>query len=316
MAHPLMPKATAVWLVENTALTFEQISEFCGLHELEVQAIADGEVAIGMQGLDPIAGGELKQEELDRCATDPKARLEMAVSDIPLPKARQKGARYTPISKRQDRPDAIAWLLRNQPEFTDAQISKLIGTTKPTINAIRERSHWNMPNIKPQNPVNLGLCSGPDLEKIVAVALAKAKKAQESQAKSSDTPATAPAAPEPPASAEAPKPAENPKGLEALADFAPAAPASEPAESAPPQEDPQEPVKPEPEPAAEPEPEPDTSLAPPSTPDVLKEAENIFESPQPETPKESPEETPDDPEEDQPKQEPQPPSGDDASKET
>ena len=111
MAHPLMPKATAVWLVENTALTFEQISAFCGLHDLEVQAIADGEVATGMQGLDPIAGGELTQEELDRCDGDPKARLEMAKPDIPLPKARSKGARYTPVSKRQDRPDAIAWLV-------------------------------------------------------------------------------------------------------------------------------------------------------------------------------------------------------------
>ena len=322
MAHPLMPKATAVWLVENTALTFEQISEFCGLHELEVQAIADGEVAIGMQGLDPIAGGELKQEELERCATDPKAQLEMAVSDIPLPKARQKGARYTPVSKRQDRPDAIAWLLRNQPELTDAQISRLIGTTKPTINAIRERSHWNMPNIKPQNPVNLGLCSGPDLEKIVAVALAKAKKAQDAEAKASDTPAAAPAAPEPPAPAEAPKPTENPKGLEALADFAPAAPASEPAESAPPQEGAQESVKPEPEPAAESEPEPDASSAHPSTPDVLKEAEDVLgtapteTSEKPETPEDSPQDSPDDPEEDQPKQEPESPSGDDASKET
>ncbi|NQU60957.1 MAG: DUF1013 domain-containing protein [Rhodospirillales bacterium] len=173
MAHPLMPKATAVWLVENTALTFEQISEFCGLHEMEVQAIADGEVVTGMQGLDPIAGGELTLEELARCDGDPKARLKMAVPGIPLPKVRQKGARYTPVSKRQDRPDAIAWLLRSHPELSDAQVSKLIGTTKPTINAIRERSHWNMPNIKPQNPVNLGLCSGPDLEKVVAVARAR-----------------------------------------------------------------------------------------------------------------------------------------------
>lgn len=173
MAHPLMPKATAVWLVENTALTFEQISEFCGLHVMEVQAIADGEVVTGMQGLDPLAGGELTQEELDRCAGDPKARMEMAKPGIPLPKARQKGARYTPVSKRQDRPDAISWLLRSHPELSDAQISKLIGTTKPTINAIRERSHWNMPNIKPQNPVNLGLCSAADLEKVVSVARAR-----------------------------------------------------------------------------------------------------------------------------------------------
>ena len=152
MPHPLMPKATAVWLVENTALAFDQIADFCGLHQLEVQAIADGEVATGMQGLDPITAGELTQEEIDRCLVDPKARLKMAKPTIPQPKARAKGARYTPVSKRQDRPDAIAWLLRNHPELADAQISKLIGTTKPTINAIRQRTHWNMTNIKPQNP--------------------------------------------------------------------------------------------------------------------------------------------------------------------
>ena len=174
MAHPLMPKATAVWLVENTALTFEQISAFCGLHNLEVQAIADDEVATGMQGLDPIAGGELTQEELDRCLADSSARLELAKPKNPLPKARKKGARYTPVSKRQDRPDAISWLVKNHPELSDAQISKLIGTTKPTINAIRERTHWNMTNIKPQNPVALGLCAAPELEKAVALARAKA----------------------------------------------------------------------------------------------------------------------------------------------
>jgi len=174
MAHPLMPKATAVWLVENTALTFEQISAFCGLHNLEVQAIADDEVATGMQGLDPIAGGELTQEELDRCLADSSARLELAKPKNPLPKARKQGARYTPVSKRQDRPDAISWLVKNHPELSDAQISKLIGTTKPTINAIRERTHWNMTNIKPQNPVALGLCAAPELEKVVALARAKA----------------------------------------------------------------------------------------------------------------------------------------------
>ena len=174
MAHPLMPKATAVWLVENTALTFEQISAFCGLHNLEVQAIADDEVATGMQGLDPIAGGELTQEELDRCLADSSARLELAKPKNPLPKARKKGARYTPVSKRQDRPDAISWLVKNHPELSDAQISKLIGTTKPTINAIREHTHWNMTNIKPQNPVALGLCAAPELEKVVALARAKA----------------------------------------------------------------------------------------------------------------------------------------------
>ena len=176
MAHPLMPKATAVWLIDNTTLTFDQIAEFCGLHQLEIQALADGEVAPGMHGLDPVARGELTQEELDRCIADPEARLVMAKPDTPMPKARSKGARYTPVSKRGDRPNAIAWLLKNYPELTDAQISKLSGTTKPTINAIRERSHWNTPNIKPQNPVGLGLCSGADLEKVIAIARARAGK--------------------------------------------------------------------------------------------------------------------------------------------
>ena len=156
MTHPLMPKATAVWLVENSALSFEQIADFCGLHSLEVQAIADDEVAFGMQGLDPISSGELTTEEIERCQSDPSARLNPSPARTPV--AKKKGARYTPVSKRQDRPDAIAWLLKNYPEMSDAQISKLIGTTKPTINSIRDRSHWNTPNIKAQNPVSLGLC--------------------------------------------------------------------------------------------------------------------------------------------------------------
>ena len=182
MAHPIMPKATAVWLVENTALTFSQIGEFCGLHELEVQAIADEDVAIGMQGMDPIASGELTGEEIERCSADPTASLETAKPTISQPRAKQKGARYTPLSKRQDRPDAIAWLLKNYPELSDAQISRLIGTTKPTINAIRDKTHWNTPNIKPQNPVNLGLSSGEDLEKVVARArAAKEKEAAEAE---------------------------------------------------------------------------------------------------------------------------------------
>ncbi len=176
MAHPLMPKATAVWLIDNTVLTFEQIAEFCGLHDLEIQALADGEVAPGMQGLDPIARGEITMDEIERCQQNPTTKLELAKITIPQRKARNSGARYTPVSKRGDRPNAIAWLLKNYPELSDAQISKLIGTTKPTINAIRDRSHWNTPNIKPQNPVGLGLCSGTDLEKIIAVARARAGK--------------------------------------------------------------------------------------------------------------------------------------------
>ena len=174
MAQPLMPKATAVWLVDNTALTFDQISNFCGLHTLEVQAIADGEVATGMQGLDPTLNGQLSKEEIIRCEADPAARMGMSKPSVPLPKVRQKGARYTPISKRQDRPDAIAWLLKTHPELSDAQISRLIGTTKPTINAVRNKTHHNTPNLTPQSPVFLGLCSGADLEKMVAVARARA----------------------------------------------------------------------------------------------------------------------------------------------
>lgn len=176
MAQPLMPKATAVWLVENTALTFEQIAEFCNLHPLEVQAIADGEVGTGIQGLDPIANGELTQEEIDRCVNDPNGRLVQAKTRIPQPRAKPRGARYTPVSKRQDRPDAIAWLLKNYPELGDAQISRLIGTTKPTINAVRDKTHWNAPNIKPQNPVSLGLCTAIDLEKSVLRARRKAER--------------------------------------------------------------------------------------------------------------------------------------------
>ena len=167
MALPLMPKATAVWLVENTALTFEQIAEFCGLHALEVQAIADGEVAAQMQGLDPVANGQITTEEIKRCEQDPTARLELAKEALPEPLVKHKGPRYTPISKRQDKPDAIAWLLKNHPELSDGQISKLVGTTKPTIAAVRDRTHWNSPNIKPRHPVALGLCTLPELEAAV-----------------------------------------------------------------------------------------------------------------------------------------------------
>ena len=174
MAQPLMPKATAVWLVENTALTFDQIADYCNLHSLEVQAIADGEVAPGMQGLDPTANGQLRKEEIVRCESDVTSQMEMAKPTIPLPKTRQKGARYTPISKRQDRPDAIAWLLRSYPELSDAQIGRLIGTTKPTINAIRDKTHRNSSTIKPQSPVYLGLCTPPDLERVVTKARARA----------------------------------------------------------------------------------------------------------------------------------------------
>jgi uncharacterized protein len=168
MTAPLMPKATAVWLVENTGLTFQQIAEFCGLHELEVQAIADGEVAMQMQGLDPIANGQTTKEEIERCEKDPEARLKLSAKAIPAPLVRHKGPRYTPISKRQDKPNAIAWIVKNHPELSDAQVSKLVGTTKPTIAAVRDRTHWNSTNIKPQHPVTLGLCTPNELDAAIA----------------------------------------------------------------------------------------------------------------------------------------------------
>ena len=176
MAQPLMPKATAVWLVENTTLTFEQISDYCGLHTLETQAIADGEVAAGMQGLNPTLSGQLTKSEIERCEADSSARLKTSKPKVPLPKPKNKGARYTPISKRQERPDAIAWLLKNYSELSDGQISRLIGTTKPTINSVRDKTHQNSQNIAPQSPVFLGLCSGDELEKAVIKARRKAEK--------------------------------------------------------------------------------------------------------------------------------------------
>ena len=170
MALPLMPKATAVWLVENTALSFEQIAAFCGLHHLEVQAIADGEVAVGMVGLDPVANGQLTKTEIERCEKNPDLRLKLLVPDLPAPVARSKGPRYTPITKRGDKPDAIAWIVKHHPELSDAQISRLIGTTKPTIAAVRDRTHWNAANIKPRSPVLLGLCTQRELEEALAIA--------------------------------------------------------------------------------------------------------------------------------------------------
>jgi hypothetical protein len=183
MILPLMPKATAVWLVENTALTFEQIGDFCGLHALEIQGIADDEVAIGIVGLDPIANSQLTREELERCVADPQGRLQIAESGMPRPTARSKGARYTPLSKRQDRPDAIAWTIRFHPEITDAQVVKLLGTTKNTINAVRERTHWNINNIKPHDPVSLGICTQTELDEAVTLAQAKLRAREEREEK-------------------------------------------------------------------------------------------------------------------------------------
>jgi uncharacterized protein len=168
MAAPLMPKATAVWLVENTALTFEQIADFCQLHPLEIQAIADGEVANQMLGLDPIANGQTSAEEIERCQADPTARLKLSPQALPPQLVKHKGPRYTPVAKRQDKPDAIAFLLKSHPELSDAQITKLIGTTKPTIAAVRDRTHWNSPNIKPRHPVGLGLCTLEELDQAIS----------------------------------------------------------------------------------------------------------------------------------------------------
>ena len=162
MTLPLMPKATAVWLIDKTALTFTQIADFCGMHPLEVQAIADGEVAQGIVGYDPIANGQLTAADITRCEADVNARLRLAQTALPVPK-RLRGSRYTPVAKRNDRPDAIAFLLRNYPQLSEAQVGKLLGTTKDTIQKVRERTHWNSPNIKPRDPVILGLCSQTDL---------------------------------------------------------------------------------------------------------------------------------------------------------
>jgi hypothetical protein len=162
---PLMPKATAVWLVSNTSLTFEQIAAFCGLHVLEVKGIADGDVAQGIKGLDPVTSGQLTREAIEQAERDPARDLHLAEPKVIVPETpSRKGPRYTPVSRRQDRPNAVLWLLRNHPELKDSQIMRLVGTTKPTILQIRERSHWNAPNLTPQDPVTLGLCSQIDLD--------------------------------------------------------------------------------------------------------------------------------------------------------
>jgi hypothetical protein len=166
MNLPLMPKATAVWLIEKTALTFTQIADFCGMHPLEIQAIADGEVAQGIVGYDPVANFQVTQADITRCEADPNARLKLLVTSLPAPK-RLRGSRYTPVAKRNDRPDGIAFLLRNFPQLSETQVGKLLGTTKETIQKVRERTHWNSSNIKPRDPVILGLCSQTDLNAAV-----------------------------------------------------------------------------------------------------------------------------------------------------
>jgi hypothetical protein len=181
---PLMPKATAVWLVDNTSLTFEQIAEFCGLHPLEVKGIADEDVAKGIKGQDPVSSGQLSREQIEQAEANHKLRLKMAPPKYKMPVVKQKKApRYTPVSKRQDKPDAVYWILRNHPEFTDADIIKLVGTTKATIQKIRERSHWNATNIKAVDPVTLGLCSQLELDLAVSRASLKKERALKRTAK-------------------------------------------------------------------------------------------------------------------------------------
>jgi hypothetical protein len=163
--QPLMPKATAVWLVDNTSLSFDQIAQLCNLHPLEVKAIADGDAAQGIKGADPIVAGQLTRQEIAAAEADPNYRLHIAEPKVRLPEAKpKKGPRYTPVSRRQDRPNAILWLVRNHPELKDSQIMRLVGTTKSTIEAIRERTHWNSANLTPLDPVTLGLCSQIDLD--------------------------------------------------------------------------------------------------------------------------------------------------------
>jgi len=184
MAKPIMAKATAVWLVDNTTLTFKQVADFCELHELEVQGIADGDVATGVKGFDPIANNQLTHEEIEAAEKDPSHKLKLKYNAAAVGEEKRRGPRYTPLSKRQDRPASILWLVKFHPELTDGQIGKLVGTTKPTIQALRERTHWNIINIQPIDPVALGLCKQSELD--AAVQKAAAKKAAEGDVMSDD----------------------------------------------------------------------------------------------------------------------------------
>jgi len=184
MAKLLHPKATAVWLVDNTTISFKQIADFVGMHELEIQGIADGDVAVGVKGFDPVANNQLVQSEIDAAENNPLAKLKLKFNAAASGEEKRRGPRYTPLSKRQDRPASILWLVKFHPELSDGQVSKLVGTTKPTIQAIRERTHWNIANIQPIDPVALGLCKQSELD--AAVQKAAAKRAAEGIVMSDD----------------------------------------------------------------------------------------------------------------------------------
>jgi hypothetical protein len=217
---PLMPKATAVWLVENTALSFDQIAQFCNLHPLEVKAIADGDAAQGIKGLDPVQTGQLTREQIADAEAHPDHRLHIADPKVRLPDAKNKqGPRYTPVSRRQDRPNAILWLVRNHPELKDSQIMRLVGTTKSTIQAIRDRTHWNSANLTPLDPVTLGLCSQIDLDLEVQRA-AKEKPAPVETQGATLLPASVTTAPKEPAEPVEPAAAKKAEDLNVEAVFA------------------------------------------------------------------------------------------------
>ena len=167
MRKPLMPKATASWLIENTTLSFKQISEFVGIHSLEIQAIADGEGSSGILPRNPLENGELTKEEILKCEKDHDRSLSIKNSEVPIPNSKTKGSRYTPLSKRAEKPNGIYWFIRNIPEMPDSKICKLIGTTKKTVQSIRERTYWNMQNVRAQNPFELGLCNKEEIEKVI-----------------------------------------------------------------------------------------------------------------------------------------------------
>ena|SRR6056300_442263 len=184
MSKPIMARATAVWLVDNTTLTFKQIADFVGMHELEIQGIADGDVAVGVKGFDPVANNQLSQEDITKGEENPLHKLKLKFNPAAVGEEKRRGPRYTPLSKRQDRPASIYWLVKFHPELSDGQISKLIGTTKPTIQAIRERTHWNIGNITPIDPVALGLCRQSELDQ--AVQKAATKKSVDGQVMTDD----------------------------------------------------------------------------------------------------------------------------------